>query len=323
MPLISVIIPAYNAEKYLEQCLDSIAMQTLDDFEVLIIDDGSEDSTAAIAANYEHIDERFILVRQENGGVSRARNVGIDRARGRYITFVDSDDALHPEALATMYAALRDNEAQVCITAFTRFKDDWRTSGVRVPRHIGRPEVHTYTETMNIALYQQRLLNSPCGVLIERRMLGNDIRFREKIRYEDLDAFYRFYEAAERIVYLPFTYYFYRNNPQSFMCQWSDSRLDVLDVTDSLEEFMIRKYPALKKAAADRRYSAHYNMLLLMLKYGVENEEALNRCLKVVKEKRASELANPRVRVKNKIGALASYGGIGALRLLSKLYSGQ
>lgn len=322
-PLISVVIPAYNASDFLEQCLDSLCMQTLDDFEVIIVDDGSTDSTASIADSFQHVDERFRLVRTENGGVSKARNRGIEISEGKYITFVDADDALHPEALASMYGALRDHEASVCVTSYASFKKDWRKYGVRVPRRKGNPEVYTYTQAMKVALYQKRLLNSPWGMMMERRLLGADRRFREGIRYEDLDAFYRFYEGAERIVYIPYPYYFYRENPNGFIHQWSDARLDVLDVTTRISAYFERNYPELKKAASDRLFSAHYNMLLLMLKNGVNNTEAIEKCNKVIKEGRWQALIDPNVRLKNKIGALLSYGGLPILKILSKLYSGQ
>ena len=296
-------------------------MQTLEDFEVIVVDDGSLDSTAGIAASFERMDERFRLVRGKNSGVSRARNTGIDLASGRYITFVDADDALHPEALASMYAALCDNEAPVCISAFAKFRGDWRECRVKGPRHSDRPAVYSYPDAMKVGLYQKKLLNSPWGVLMERRLLGADRRFTEGIRYEDLDAFYRFYEGIEKIVYLPYPLYFYRDNPKGFIHRWSNARLDVLDVTDKLADWFSRHYPSLKNAAADRRFSAHFNMLLLMMKYGVKNPQAEERCRKVIKEGRGRALADKHVRLKNKIGALISYGGTPLMKLFSKLYS--
>lgn len=323
MPLVSVIVPAYNASEFLEQCLDSVAMQSLDDFEVLIVDDGSEDSTASIADSFQHMDERFHLIRQENGGVSSARNTGLEHAKGRFVTFVDADDALHPRALASMYGAMRDNKANVCITAYAKFRGDWRSEGVRVPRRPGQPEIYSYQEAMKEALYQKRILNSPWGAMIERRLMGTDRRFRVGIRYEDLDAFYRFYEGVERIVYLPFPYYLYRENPNGFIHKWSRDRLDVLDVTDRLGEYMESRHPDLAKAASDRRFSAHFNMLLLMLKYGIDDPRSFSRCLAVVKEGRRAAILDSNVRLKNKLGAIASYGGKGFLKLLSKVYSGR
>lgn len=321
MALISVIVPAYNAVKYLESCLDSIASQTFEDFEAIIVDDGSTDSTPAIADAFGRLDERFTLIRQDNGGVSKARNAGIDSARGKYITFVDADDALHPEALGAMYGALKEREAQVCICAFARFRSDWRSGEVRVPRHPGKAEEYDYPSAMEKALYQKRILNSPWGMMMEKRLLMPDIRFREGTRYEDLDAFYRFYENASRIVYLPYPYYFYREHSGSFIHTWSPERLDVLDVTDRMEEFFKRRYPSLERAAQDRRFSAHFNMLLLMLKNGTGSEQERRRCLDIIKGCRRRELADPKVRFKNKMGALLSYFGEGALKIAAKIYS--
>ena len=312
-PLISVIIPAYNAGQFLEECLNSIANQSIKDFEVVIIDDGSTDDTSLIATRYMESDSRFRLISTTNGGVSRARNIGIDESRGKYISFVDADDALHPQALEMMMQALERNSAQVCITGFKQGKHIGR-----FPKHDDKEDVYTYQEAMRVALYQKRLLNSPWGVLVSRDMLTPERRFREGTRYEDLDAFYRLYEGASSIVYLHYPYYFYRDNPQSFLNTWSDSRLDVLDVTDRMVEFIRSNYPELLPAALDRRFSAHYNMLLLMYSRGVQNSQALERCLLIVREGRSRALRDPHVRLKNKIGALLSYGGRPFIRIAAR-----
>lgn len=318
LPAISIIIPVFNAGKYLSACLDSLALQTFDDYEVVAVDDGSTDSSASIITGYAGLDERIRLLQQENKGVSAARNAGIEAARGKYITFVDADDALHPEALASMYAALKSETSAVCITGFVKFSGDYRVDGIRVPRRKVKPESYSYIEAMKMALYQKRIFNSPWGMMMERRLLSPDKRFREDTRYEDLDAFYRMYEGLEKIIYLPFPYYFYRENEESFINTWSKSRLDVLDVTDRMAEFFSKKYPELERAARDRRYSAHFNMLVLLLRHDPRNNDMINRCLEVVKEQRLKALTDPNVRIKNKIGALASFGGQKVLRALGK-----
>lgn len=99
-PKISVIVPVYNAEKYLHRCMDSILAQTFTDFELLLIDDGSKDQSGAICDEYARKDERVRVWHKENGGVSSARNVGLDNARGEWVTFSDSDDWLEPNAFA-------------------------------------------------------------------------------------------------------------------------------------------------------------------------------------------------------------------------------
>ena len=98
-PKVSVIIPVYNAQNYLSECIDSVLRQTMQDFEVICIDDGSSDDSYSILKKYEETDERVVLLSQTNQGVSAARNVGIDKTRGEYIYFLDSDDYIEPNML--------------------------------------------------------------------------------------------------------------------------------------------------------------------------------------------------------------------------------
>ena len=102
-PRISVIVPFYNVEAYLEECLDSILGQDFDGFEVLLVDDGSPDGSRAIAERYAARDPRVRIITRENGGLGAARNTGVRAARGRFLTFVDSDDALAPGALRRLH----------------------------------------------------------------------------------------------------------------------------------------------------------------------------------------------------------------------------
>lgn len=315
-PLVSVVIPAYNASEYLEDCIDSVSRQSYRPIEIIVIDDGSTDDTGAIVSRLARSDGRIRLISVENGGVSRARNIGIEVSTGEFVTFVDADDLIHPLAIEAMVEAAQSEGAQVCITSFEKGDKAPAFKG-RAPK--SRSEIYNYREAMEAALYQRRLLNSPWGVLIKRELLTPERRFREGTRYEDLDAFYRMYEGVEKIVYLPYPYYFYRDNPGSFLNKWSDSRLDVLEVTDRMVEFFRAKYPELLPAALDRRFSAHYNMLLLMYRHRIDNSGALEKCLLVVREGRLHALRNPRVRLKNKLGALLSYGGRPLIRLAARL----
>lgn len=313
-PKVSIIVPAYNAAPYIGECLGSIAAQTWRDIEVVVVDDASTDDTAAEAADFCSGDPRFRIVRAQHGGVSAARNLGIECAVGEWIGFVDADDCLYPFAVERLMETARASDADVSVGIIE--------SGKRFRPETGRSEaspiVWNYSEAMQESLYQTHILNSPCGMLMKRSLLGQR-RFREGIRYEDLDAYYRFYEGARRIAWLPERVYFYRRNSGSFINTWNSARLDVLDVTDRLLDYMRGRYPELVRAAEDRRFSAHFNMLLLMLRHGSPDPGALDRCRRVIGEYRSRTLADPRVRLKNKLGALASYGGLPLLRLLSKL----
>ena len=116
---ISIIIPVYNAEEYLDRCLESISEQSYMSYEVILVDDGSTDSSPLICDRYSATDPRFRTIHKRNGGVSTARNAGIDLAKGEYLMFVDSDDALLPEALERMMEGVAGED--VVIGGYTTF----------------------------------------------------------------------------------------------------------------------------------------------------------------------------------------------------------
>ena len=122
--LISIIVPIYNVENYLRQCLDSIVSQTYQNFECLLINDGSSDNSADICREYIEKDSRFRYFEKENVGVSSARNLGIERSKGQYITFIDSDDWVDSEYLEVLYRALIEEKADIAISTYKQFNMD-------------------------------------------------------------------------------------------------------------------------------------------------------------------------------------------------------
>ena len=124
MPLISVIVPVYKVEKYIHKCVDSILTQTFPDFELFLVDDGSPDNCGKICDEYAEKDNRVIVIHKENGGLSDARNVAIDRAKGDYLTFIDSDDYVSENHLETMYNALTETDSDIAIANITSFSED-------------------------------------------------------------------------------------------------------------------------------------------------------------------------------------------------------
>lgn len=123
--LISIIVPIYNSEKYLRQCIESILKQSYKNIEVLLINDGSPDSAADICKEYIEKDSRCHYYEKENGGLSDARNYGIERATGDFITFVDSDDFLMDQALEKLYATALLGESDLVVGGFCRFEEPY------------------------------------------------------------------------------------------------------------------------------------------------------------------------------------------------------
>ena len=122
--LISIIIPVYNAGKTIDSCVESVLKSTYSDFEILIIDDGSNVETAEECDKVALKDQRIKVIHQENGGVSKARNCGIENAKGKFITFVDADDMVDSDLLASMMNAMRQEQADVVITGHRECYDD-------------------------------------------------------------------------------------------------------------------------------------------------------------------------------------------------------
>lgn len=314
MDLISVIVPVYNAEKWLWDALASLRAQTYAHFEAILVDDGSTDGSAAICRDFCEEDPRFRMIRQPNAGVSSARNAGLDTAKGEWISFLDADDMMSEDALEVLMAHTKTCNAGIIAGRYVRSLPDRRKEA-----HGNSMTVPSDTAIM-IGLYQSRILNSTCGMLYRSDIFNCEkpLRFRH-CRYEDLDLFYQAFERTDRVCILDRTVYYYRDTPGSFINTWSEARLDVLNVTDHIADHMANRSQTLLRAAQDRRFSAHFNMLVEMTRLRIDNPEQKERCLDVIKELRFHELTDGKVRLKNKLGALLSYLGMPAIRQLCRL----
>ena len=114
-PNVSIIVPVYNAEKYISECIESILNQSYKNFELIMVNDGSTDKCGMICNQYENFDKRVRVIHQPNQGQSRARNLGVELARGKWISFVDGDDIIHPQMLELMIDAIEKSNAKMCI----------------------------------------------------------------------------------------------------------------------------------------------------------------------------------------------------------------
>ena len=219
--LISIIVPIYNTEKYLHQCLDSILNQTYTNFEVLLINDGSTDSSGMICQEYVGRDSRFRYFEKDNGGVASARNLGLERSGGADITFIDSDDWVEPNYLDVLYTALKENDTDVAISTYKRFAQD----GVFYLRsysreddeflNIGTRSRDSFLEILPRLGELDHSFYSISSKLIKREIIGN-LLFDEQISYaEDLNFFFHLYLGVESVVYVRDYTYVYRTHDAS------------------------------------------------------------------------------------------------------------
>ena len=297
----SVIIPAYNAQAYLRECLESVLAQSFSDWEAIIVNDGSTDSTREIAAGFTVRDSRFRLVSTPNGGLSSARNTGIAEARGQWFTYLDSDDILYPDALARLMAAATEN-VDIVVAGFSRDMDAAAVTD-------GSVEIISGLTALERGLYQRGVSTSACAKLFSR-MVADGITFPDGLYYEDLLYCVETLRRSARVAVIGDVVYYYRDNPSSFINTFSPRRLDVLRVTARVEE-LLEGDEELLRAARSRRLSACFNIYGLLAVHDRDGRysDVSCRCWTLIKDYRRDSLFDPRVRLKNKVGILLSYMG--------------
>lgn len=225
---ISVIIPCYNSAKYLEACMDSVLKQTMPDFEAILVDDGSADDTLVIASRIAACDTRVQVLHQENAGVSAARNLGLDRARGEWVTFVDSDDLLPPDAFSVMLSAAKaDVDMVVC--AHRTFTEDGKTETVIPETRWMDLEGEKKRRAVALRLIEgDSVLNIMCNKLHRRELLERQhIRLNQGVRIAE-DALFNL-EAAllgRGVAYVGRVAYLYRMHAASAMHVQRGSEFD-------------------------------------------------------------------------------------------------
>lgn len=308
--MISVIIPVYNAERFLQETIDSILAQTHDDWELILIDDGSTDGSPVICDNAARACSKIKTVHLSNQGVSYARNTGLDLAGGDYITFVDADDLIHPCALEIMLSAAQTNKADIVCGGIKNFDSKLLPHITSHPSAKTKIKLITPMTAASDSLYQKGVDNSVCGKLYSSR-LWKALRFKEGLRYEDLEICYKVFLKSTLVAIVSDRLYYYRQHPDSYIHTFSKQRADVLKVTAEIVDHVAVYYPELLSAALSRQLSANFNILGLIAanrhKHYGETYMIADNCWEKIKELRGRLLRNPNVRMKNKIGILVSY----------------
>ena len=232
---VSIVIPVYNVETYLRQCLDSVLGQTFSNFEVLLVNDGSTDNSGVICQEYARLDSRFKYFEKENGGVSDARNSGLDLVQGDYVTFLDADDFLFEDHLEKLYIATTLSDADIMIGGYSRFDG---SDFYFYKDHFKRDSLISFTSTQAIQFLDSMLdiqffnFSTACGKLF-KRTLFKELRFPLGRYAENQFIMWKLYLNAERIYAFNGDSYVYRINKNGMSSVFS---LKHLDYIEALEE---------------------------------------------------------------------------------------
>jgi hypothetical protein len=267
--LISIIVPIYNVEKYLRQCLDSVLNQTYQNFECLLINDGSPDNSAGICKEYVDKDARFHYFEKENGGLASARNFGIKYSKGKYITFIDSDDWVESDYLEVLYSKIKEYNTDFVISSYKKFDMDEDCFYLHIWEQDYYEKIWTSQELLtqlpNLENYDGSYTVS-WGKLF-KRSLFDEILFNEQRKFgEDFECSFKLYLSMTSCLYIHKALYNYRLHSESMLGQVVTERQLMDDI-----EIRVGRLPYLIVRGIDS--SPYISNLKSFIQYRINEKE--------------------------------------------------
>lgn len=260
--LISVVVPVYNVEKYLNRCIDSILIQTYDNIEVLLIDDGSTDGSAKICDKYMKKDKRVTVFHKKNSGLSDARNVGIKRAKGIYITFVDSDDSIEVDMIEYLLFLIEKYNTKMAICSHNIVLCEGKYI-----KSLGnnKEEILSAENCIKKMLYHKDVDTSAWAKIYHKSLFKN-IEYPKGKLFEDIGTTYKFFLESKNIACGYKNKYNYYIRKNSIVTKtFYEKKLDLLEMTDQMGKDVLKIFPDLKKAVLRRRVYARFSTLNQMI----------------------------------------------------------
>lgn len=238
--MISIIVPIYNVEKYLRKCVDSLIRQTNTDIEIILVDDGSTDSSGNICDELSTIDARIKVIHKKNGGLSSARNAGIDVAKGDYLAFVDSDDFVELDMYAVLLEGIKKSGKN--ISCCGRMVDIFGQYS-NIEFVIDSPRTFTKDEAIREILYLENIDVSACDKLYDKKLFSN-VRYPEGKISEDAAVIFEIVQNSNGIYHVgkPYYHYVFRNNSIT-KSKYSEKKHDVINNLENTKNFLEKNYP--------------------------------------------------------------------------------
>ena len=256
--LISIVVPIYNVDKYLDKCISSIINQTYSNIEIILVNDGSTDDSEKICMKYK--DDRIKYVKKENGGLSDARNYGINVATGAYITFIDSDDYVESDYVQFLYEILKNTKSDIAICNPKYVYEGLNKEKNIYPFNKTKLKKVNNLEGLEIMMYQKKFDTSAWGKLYKINLF-DDIIFPKGKLYEDLATIYKVFLKANKIVFSNEMKYFYLQRSTSIMGQ--KFRKKEMDLIENANEMLLKLSNInddIKKSAISRFISANFSI---------------------------------------------------------------
>ncbi|MDE7274151.1 MAG: glycosyltransferase [Lachnospiraceae bacterium] len=319
-PLISIIVPVYNVEPYLPRCVDSILAQTYGNIEVILVNDGSTDSSGKLCEDYARRDTRIHTIHKANEGLADARNQGIRASAGVYCSFVDSDDYIAEDCIAYLYHMARENCAQIAVCGYQKVDTQKGYTDGRIRRKKNDTDkavrVYDSCQALEALLYQRGIIASAWGRLFQKELFS-ELAFPKGRQHEDVAVMYRLFEHAGTIAIGDAKKYYYRQRPDSIVhSAFDERRMDYILFTQECIAYMQNRHPELVNAAISRHFSACFELLASIGKEKKAHGKAYGRLVQEVKKYRKTVLSDHSARTMNRMAALGTYLSVAAVQKL-------
>ncbi len=238
---ISIVIPVYQVEKYLKECIESVCNQEYKNLEIILVDDGGKDNSGKICDEYAQKDRRIQVIHKSNGGLSDARNAGIEKATGKYICFIDSDDAVSPKYVQDLYNHLMKNDADIAVCDYQQIRFQQEIKEVE-----STDEDTVYTSKEILKNMYTRDIGTKMIVAwnkLYKTELFKEIRYPVGKIHEDEFTTYKLVYEANKVVYFsePLYYYYQRDNGSIMRSSYNEKRLDYIEALEERLEFYKQK----------------------------------------------------------------------------------
>lgn len=300
-PLITVIVPIYKVEKYLSICIESILKQTYTNIEIILVDDGSPDKCGQICDEYATKDHRIQVIHKTNGGLSDARNVALDVAKGEYITFVDSDDYIAQDYVEYLWHILNKNNADISAMLDKHFIDG---KTLTIFTKEDKVSVISPNDYLCKLFYQINVTTGAQAKLYKKELFKN-IRFPKGLLYEDLLTIYKLINNCNKIAISDHISYFYRERPGSIIGSPFNQLkyISTIAIIKQLSEDQ-KLYPKDIQKAIDNRIVGHlFHILLQIPSNNLEEKQVI---IQNINQRRFSVIFNPKARRKNRVACIIS-----------------
>lgn len=317
-PIISVVVPVYNAESYLDGCIQSILDQTIDCYELILVDDGSVDKSGVICDTWAIDDERIRVIHSPNGGAAKARNIGAAAAKGNYVTFVDADDTVTTDYLEYLYKLLCEYNADISIGGYEKiYPDEKGEKKYNDNDVISDKEVILSSGplAMEMLLYQDGIMSVPWGMLIKKSIL-DVVHFPEGTKAEDMGTIYRLLAESKDVVIGKHAVYNYYQRISNTIFSTSNVRnIDYYKHSRKMIVFVKNNYPRFIMAAYNRHFSTCFQILSETKLFG-ENKKLVKKVYKDISLLQAKILKDKNARKQNRIAALLSLVSIRLVHMM-------